>query len=326
MSTGICVIDRIIIAIAIQIQTVDGFGIQVGGIVGGDESTPLRAVVSGVTVVEASVAVVVVTTITDGIGVCHIVAGGLVGNGAVAPGVVQILGLQSAVDIVDGNHIALQVSLEVVGAGHATGGQFHANDTAFIIQEDDVFIGSAFTVNGLVNGFRNQTAGMVIAIASGVSSELTDLHRVGTGSALHIGVASGYPLTKRIVHIIVAVGTSCQSAGEQAGQLALGPGCSLAFVRSRAAHGIVANGGATETGQPVIGVTEGGSHRRAGGRGAERVGISLHRCQVANTIIVVNIGFCKSRKIRLACKCRPACFWGIGVMELSMPLCARCYC
>ena len=128
MSTGICVIDRIIIAIAIQIQTVDGFGIQVGGIVGRDESTPFGAVVSGVAVVEASVVIVVVTTITDGVSVGNIVAGSLTGDGAVTPGVVQILGLQRAVGVVNGNHITLQVPLEIVEVAYTAGGQLHADD------------------------------------------------------------------------------------------------------------------------------------------------------------------------------------------------------
>ena len=86
-------------AITIQIQTVDILGIQVSGIVGRDESTPLGGVIPGVAVVQASIVIVVVTTVTDGIGVGNIIAGGLAGNGTVAPGIVQILCLQSAVGV-----------------------------------------------------------------------------------------------------------------------------------------------------------------------------------------------------------------------------------
>ena len=93
MSARVCIIHRIIIAVAIQIQAVNSFGIQVGGIVGGDESAPLGAVISGVAVVQAGIVIVVITTVTDGVGVGNIVAGSLAGDGAVAPGVVQILGL-----------------------------------------------------------------------------------------------------------------------------------------------------------------------------------------------------------------------------------------
>ena len=99
MTTGIEKVDRIIVAIAIQIQAVGGFRIQVGGVVRRDEPSPLGAVASGVTEVQAGVVIVVVTTVTDGVGVGHIVAGGLAGDSAVAPGVVQILGLQRAVGV-----------------------------------------------------------------------------------------------------------------------------------------------------------------------------------------------------------------------------------
>ena len=113
--------NRVVIAIAIQVQAIDGFGAEICGVVRRDEPSPLGAVVSGVAVVQAGVVIVVIATVTDGVGVCHIVAGGLAGIGAVAPGVVQILGLQRAVGIVDSNHIALQIPLEVVcvvGASH----------------------------------------------------------------------------------------------------------------------------------------------------------------------------------------------------------------
>ena len=88
---GIDNIDRIITTITIQVQAIDGCGVQVGGIVGRDKSAPLGAVVSGVTEVQAGVVIVVVATVTDGVGVCHLVAGGLAGNGAVTPGIIQIL-------------------------------------------------------------------------------------------------------------------------------------------------------------------------------------------------------------------------------------------
>ena len=57
MTTRINEVYRIIIAIAIQVQAIDGFGIQVGGIVGRDESSPLGAVIPGVTVIQAGVMV-----------------------------------------------------------------------------------------------------------------------------------------------------------------------------------------------------------------------------------------------------------------------------
>ena len=154
MSTRIGIIHRIIIAIAIQVQAVDGFGIQVSRIIRANESAPLGGVIPGVAIVEAGIAVVVVATVTDWVGIGNIIAGSLAGDSAIAPGVVQILSLQRAVGIVDGYHIALQVLLEIVGVGSAAHGVDHTNDGAFVIQEDNVLVGSTFAVNGFADVFR----------------------------------------------------------------------------------------------------------------------------------------------------------------------------
>ena len=84
MSTGICEIDRIVIAIAIQVQAVDGFGVQVGGIVGRDKSAPFGGVIPGVAVIQASVVIVVITAVTDGVGIGDSDVGGAGSYGAVA--------------------------------------------------------------------------------------------------------------------------------------------------------------------------------------------------------------------------------------------------
>ena len=68
MSARINQIHRIIIAIAIQVQAVDGFSIQVGGIIGRDKSAPFGAVITGVAVVQASIVIVVIAAITNGVG------------------------------------------------------------------------------------------------------------------------------------------------------------------------------------------------------------------------------------------------------------------
>ena len=62
MSTRIRVIHRVVIAIAIQVQTVDGFGGQVGCIIGRDESAPFRGVVPGVAVMQAGVVGIILAT------------------------------------------------------------------------------------------------------------------------------------------------------------------------------------------------------------------------------------------------------------------------
>ena len=47
--------NRIVITIAIQVQAVDGFGVEVGGIIGRDESAPFGGVIPGVAVIQAGV-------------------------------------------------------------------------------------------------------------------------------------------------------------------------------------------------------------------------------------------------------------------------------
>ena len=60
MATGINHVDRVVIAIAILVQAVDGIGVEVGGIIGRDEAAPLGAVVPGVAVVQTGIIVVVI--------------------------------------------------------------------------------------------------------------------------------------------------------------------------------------------------------------------------------------------------------------------------
>ena len=68
LSARIGIIDRIIIAIAIQVQAVGGFGIQVAGIIRGDESSPLGVIVAGVQVIQPGLPVVVIAAVADGVG------------------------------------------------------------------------------------------------------------------------------------------------------------------------------------------------------------------------------------------------------------------
>jgi hypothetical protein len=82
MATGINHVDRVVIAVAILVQAVDGIGVEVGGIIGGDEAAPFGAVISGVAVVQAGFDIVVVATVTNRGGFCY---GSVAGNGAVAP-------------------------------------------------------------------------------------------------------------------------------------------------------------------------------------------------------------------------------------------------
>ena len=72
MPTRITVIHRIVIAIAIQVQTVDGFGVEVGSVVRADEAAPFGAVIPGVAIIQASIFIVVIATTTNRIGLTYI--------------------------------------------------------------------------------------------------------------------------------------------------------------------------------------------------------------------------------------------------------------
>ena len=84
MSAWVNEVHRIVIAIAIEVQTVDGFGIQIGGIVGRNESAPLGGVIAGVAVVQAGIVIVVITAVTDGVGIGNGSISGAGSDGAVA--------------------------------------------------------------------------------------------------------------------------------------------------------------------------------------------------------------------------------------------------
>jgi hypothetical protein len=84
MSTRIDIVNGIITAVAIEVQAIDGFGVEVGGIVGRDKSAPLGGVVPGVAVIQAGIVIVVITAVTDGVGIGDSDVGGAGSYGAVA--------------------------------------------------------------------------------------------------------------------------------------------------------------------------------------------------------------------------------------------------
>ena len=71
---------RVITTVAILVQAVNGIGIQIGGIVGTNEAAPLGRVVPGVAVVQAGIVVVVIATVTNGVGLRY---SSIAGNGTV---------------------------------------------------------------------------------------------------------------------------------------------------------------------------------------------------------------------------------------------------
>ena len=62
MAAWVNEVHRIIIAIAIQIQTIDGFGVYVGSVVGANESAPFGRVIPGITVIQTGVIRAIIAT------------------------------------------------------------------------------------------------------------------------------------------------------------------------------------------------------------------------------------------------------------------------
>ena len=83
-STGIHAVNGIIIAIAVQVQAVDGFGVEVGCIIGRDESAPFGGVIPGIAIIEAGIVIEVIATVTDGVGIGNGSISGAGSDGAVA--------------------------------------------------------------------------------------------------------------------------------------------------------------------------------------------------------------------------------------------------
>ena len=100
-------------------------GVEVGSAVGADKAAPFWGIVPGVAVVQAGIFVVVVTTIADRVSVRY---SRIAGNGAVAPGIVDVLSDQSTAGVVNAHNIAQRIPVEIVGTGHTAGGILHADD------------------------------------------------------------------------------------------------------------------------------------------------------------------------------------------------------
>ena len=90
MSTRVSIINRIVITVCIQIQPIRRFRINIFSSVRRDKSTPLGAIISCVEVVKFCVLVVIVTAISDGVGICDLIIIG-VNYFTVTPFIVSIL-------------------------------------------------------------------------------------------------------------------------------------------------------------------------------------------------------------------------------------------
>ena len=82
---------------------------------------------------------------------------------------------------------------------------------------------------------------MIVVVIAGTASLLAQLH-TGRGAG-EIAVVPRHTLPKGIVGVVVIADTGGAGALAQPGQLALGPGQTLALVGSGTANGIVGNCG-----------------------------------------------------------------------------------
>lgn len=83
-----CCAYWIITAITIQVQTIDRLGVQVVSSIGADKSAPLGRVIPSIAVIQAGIVIVVVTTVTDRVGIGNSGVCGFTGDRAVTPGIV----------------------------------------------------------------------------------------------------------------------------------------------------------------------------------------------------------------------------------------------
>ena len=100
MSTVVSVINRIIIAVCVKVQTVYRLRIKITRIIRRNKSAPFGAVVTRIKIVELCILVVIVTTISDGITSCNTVC--IKGDRTITPSIVGIAADLRSVNVVNG--------------------------------------------------------------------------------------------------------------------------------------------------------------------------------------------------------------------------------
>ena len=111
MSTWIKIINRIIPAIRIEIETVDCFGIKVFHAVGREEATGYGVIEAGVEIIEPGGGIEVVASVTEGIHVADEIVSGVfrtvgIQHLVIAPCVVYVFYHKCAAVVKNGNDIS----------------------------------------------------------------------------------------------------------------------------------------------------------------------------------------------------------------------------
>ena len=78
MPTRVGIVDRIVIAIAIQVQTINTIRIKISCIIGRDESPPRGVVIARIEIIQTGFVVVIIASVANGVAVREIVVGGIV--------------------------------------------------------------------------------------------------------------------------------------------------------------------------------------------------------------------------------------------------------
>ena len=112
-------VDRIVSAIGIEVQAIDGIGVKVTDVVNRDESSDFGVVVTALQVVQLGFGIVVIATVAEGIQVADVVGVGNLGsagieNFTIAPCVITIFYHNRAAAVKQESHVILRVLSTII--------------------------------------------------------------------------------------------------------------------------------------------------------------------------------------------------------------------
>ena len=213
-SARIDIVDRIVITVRIKIQPVGIFRIEIRRIIGADESAPSGRVVTRIEVVKSRLLVVIVAAVSDRVLGCDAV--GVERNRAITPSVICIAAHLGSRRIVNRDHVAKQVALEIIAARRAGfGGMQHTNDATLIVEIHDLFGSAAFSV--VLAGFTlvNQSAGLVIVEHLTISRQRTHGDYRTVQDARSVRVCAADALPERVIVVGVSMHSrACVALGQ----------------------------------------------------------------------------------------------------------------
>ena len=114
-------VDRIVSAIGIKVQAIDGVWVKVADVVNRDESSDFGVVVTALQKIEIRLGIVVIATVPEGIQVADVVGVGNLGsacieNLTIAPRIIAIFYHNRAAAVKQESHVILRVLSTIIGA------------------------------------------------------------------------------------------------------------------------------------------------------------------------------------------------------------------